>query len=148
MNLLLWLILVSSVNSNPGPDAWRSQQTSRSSRNTRRELSDDDILKALTILLSEAEQDETKERSEKSRPRPREGRQGFEGVLGNCETTGFEVRMREECEEVTEIKCEKVNVTKFRSEIVNKCKTLFDQKCNITYSDIPTQKCLPKQRNK
>ena len=36
--------------------------------------------------------------------RDREGRQeGFQGVLGNCETTGFEVRNREECNEVTEI---------------------------------------------
>ena len=157
MNLLVWLILVASVNSNPAPEARRARQTSRSSRNNRRQLSDDDILKALTILLSEVEEVERpregrgREREQRERnedERERKGRQGFQGVLGNCETTGFEVRMREECNEVTEIKCEFVNVTKFRNTIVNKCQTLFDQKCNVTFNDVPKQKCTPKQRKK
>ena len=157
MNLLVGFILVVSVNSYPAPEARRRpRQSSRPSRNNRRELSDEDILKALTILLSEADGldrrsgvDRQREgRQRETRKRDREGRQGFEGVLGNCETTGFEVMQREECEEVTEIKCEKVNVTRFRNTIVNKCQTLFDQKCNVTYSDIPEQKCLPKQRKR
>jgi hypothetical protein len=151
MNLLVWLILVASVNSNPAPEARRPRQLSRTSR---RELSDEDILKALTALLSEADDrrpvvDRQREGTlRETTKRDREGRQGFEGVLGNCETTGFEVSQREECEEVTEIKCEKVNVTRFRNTIVNKCQTLFDQKCNVTYNDIPKQKCLAKQRKK
>ena len=152
MNLLVWLILVSSVYSDPAPEARRSRQTSRSSRNNRRELSDEDILKALTILLEEAEGDVSNQRREGKQTdggrRERKGRQGFEGVLGQCETTGFEVRTREECNEVNEIKCEKVNVTKFRNTIVEKCQTLFDQKCNVTYNDVPSPKCFPKQRKK
>ena len=160
MNLLVWLILVASVLSNPSAEARRSRQTSRSSRNSRRELSDEDILKALTILLAEAEgvegSSENKDKSEDNRgksagrrQRERQARQnGFEGALGNCETTGFEVRNREECNEVTEIKCETVNITKFRNTIVEKCQTLFDQKCNVTFNDVPKQKCSPKQRNK
>ena len=115
MNLLLWLILVASVSSDPAPEARRSQQASRSSR---RHLSDEDILKALTILLEESEdldrsdrQRGRKGRQNDAKEREREGRQGFEGVLGKCETTGFEVRTREECNEVNEIKCEKVNAS-------------------------------------
>ena len=108
MNLLVWLILVASVNSNPAPEARRPRQSSPSSRNNRRELSDEDILKALTILLSKTDgldrrsgADRQRGRLSETRQRDREGRQGFEGVLGNCETSGFEVRQREECEEVT-----------------------------------------------
>ena len=105
-------------------------------------------MKALTILLSDEDQEERKVRKDEV-SRPREGRQeGFEGVLGECEITGFEVMVREECEKGSEIQCEKVNVTKFRTEIVNKCKTLFDNKCEVTYNDVPTQKCMQKQKNK
>ena len=50
MNLLVWLILVASVNSNPAPEARRPRQASRSSRTNRRELSDEDILKAVLEL--------------------------------------------------------------------------------------------------
>ena len=162
MNLLVWLVLVASVNSTPAPEARRSRQTSRSSRENRRELSDDDILRALTILLGEAEEAEDsnkgrgredikkegREKTKNERIRERAGRQGFQAASGDCETTGFEVRNREECNEVTEIKCEFVNITKFRNTIVERCQTLFDQKCNVTFNDIPKRKCLPKQRNK
>ena len=157
MNLLVWLILVASVMSNPAAEARRSRQTSRSSRNSRRELSDEDILKALSILLAEADDvgssreggEEKRGKSDRRHQRERQARQGgFEGANGNCETTGFEVRNREECNEVTEIRCETVNITKFRNTIVERCQTLFDQKCNVTFNDVPKQKCSPKQRNK
>ena len=151
MNLLLWLvglILVLSVNSSPGPDARRYRQTSRSSRNNRRELSDQELMKALSILLSENDQGD--EESEVAKLRDREGRQGdgFVNPNGNCEVTGFETRVRNECEEVTEVECTPVNVTKTRSEIVNRCKTEIDKICDLTFNDVPTQKCSPKQTNR
>ena len=67
------------------------------------------------------------------------------GGLEQCETTGFETRTREECEEVSETECKPITVTKFRTEIVQKCETKTDsRKCNVTYSGVPRQKCLPK----
>ena len=44
-----------------------------------------------------------------------------------CERTGFESRKDEECQEVKEIQCEEVEVTKFRTEIKSECKTKKDQ---------------------
>ena len=67
------------------------------------------------------------------------------GGLEQCETTGFETRTREECEEVSETECKPITVTKYRTEIVNKCEVKTDsKKCNVTYSGVPRQKCLPK----
>ena len=55
---------------------------------------------------------------------------------------------REECEEVNEIKCEPINITKYNVEIVERCKTLVDETCNVTYIDVPTQECKQKKVNK
>lgn len=67
------------------------------------------------------------------------------GGLEQCETTGFETRTREECEEVSETECKPITITKNRTEIVNKCEVKTDsQKCNVTYNGVPRQKCLPK----
>ena len=67
------------------------------------------------------------------------------GGLEQCETTGFETRTREECEEVSETECKPITITKNRTEIINKCEVKTDsQKCNVTYNGVPRQKCLPK----
>ena len=190
MNFLVWLILVSSVHSSP---QGRRRESSRSpSSRSRKELSDDDILKALSLLVSDAENDRHISRSSR---RGRQGfpsrldvpddaefsdefefkpvdqfdandlrdegfleadRQSFRGVGGRtgsgipfsnqekCEVTGFETRTREECEEAFEIECTPIMVKKIRTEIVEKCETLLDKKCNVTYTGIPKQQCLPK----
>ena len=53
---------------------------------------------------------------------------------------------REECEEVSETKCTPITVTKYRTEIVNKCQTKIDDKtCKVTYNGIPRQECVPKK---
>lgn len=44
-----------------------------------------------------------------------------------CERTGFESRKDEECQEVKEIQCEQVEVTRFRTEIRSECRTKKDQ---------------------
>ena len=126
-----------------------------------RDLSDDDIIEALAILLSEEvnregrqhnsedfERFDLSEEEDRSRLSNQFARQDFEDVLGTCTTTGYEVSTREECEEVNEIKCEPINITKYTVEIVNKCKTLVDQSCNVTYIDVPSQRCQPKPRNR
>ena len=123
----------------------------------RGKLNDKEVIKALSLLLSEKitgkEQKQTKGDilndaliKKESLEELRKGRQ-FGGVP-QCETTGFETTIREECEEVSNIECKKVNVTMVRNEIGNRCKTMFDQKCNVTYKDVPTSKCSPYQRTR
>ena len=68
--------------------------------------------------------------------------------LSSCNITGYETRIRTECEEVEETQCERNNVTKHRQEIVAKCQTLVDQQCNVTYVDVPTQQCQERPRNR
>jgi hypothetical protein len=119
-------------------------------------LSDGDIVDALSRLISdpnegeESSQFDTEMETEMRKEKLREGRQfdGFASANGDCEITGFETNIREECEEVSTIECKKVNVTQFRTEIKPRCKTLFDQKCNVTYNDVPTQRCSPRKRNR
>ena len=82
--------------------------------------------------------------------RAREARQerGFQPALGQCETTGFETRMREECEEITELECKNVNITLYRTELRPRCKTMFDQTCNVTYTEMPANKCSQVKKKK
>ena len=210
MNFLVWLILVSSVHSNP---QGRRRESKRSpSSSTRKELSDEDILKALSILMSETEQDrpksprkgrqefsprdefpprqevpttiflrdevaesedysdefENKEFSDEFEFKPASEfeqkdmkdlldygfvaeteRQSFSGALPfspleKCEVTGFETRTREECEEAFEVECRPIQVKKIRTEIYEKCETMLDKKCNVSYTGVPKQQCSPK----
>ena len=81
----------------------------------RNQLSDDDIIEALAILLSEVDKDDVRIRQGRQRPVDFSfddydydsevesdraslnrgfGRQDFEEVLGKCETTGYEVRYK------------------------------------------------------
>ena len=184
MNFLLWLILVSAVHSSP-QGRRRESNRSPSSRN-RKELSDEDILKALSILLSETDQDKLRSKSSrrgrqefpsrKEVPNEKkftdefeftpasefgqndlrdEGfveadRQSFRGgtpfsSLEKCEVTGFETRTREECEEAFEVECRPIKVKKIRTEIVEKCETLLDKKCDVSFTGVPKQQCSPKK---
>ena len=52
---------------------------------------------------------------------------------------------REECEEVSETQCKPITLTKYRTEIVNKCETKIDDKtCKVTFSGIPRQEVFPR----
>ena len=77
----------------------------------------------------------------------REGRQGSDS-LEECETTGFETMVREECQEASEIECNPVTVTRYKSEIVKRCKTLVDKTCNVTYTNVPKEECEPTEEQK
>ena len=68
--------------------------------------------------------------------------------LEKCELTGYEIKTREECEEVFEIECNNVTVTKNRTEIINRCMNRIDEKCRVTMIEVPKQKCRPKQEQR
>ena len=112
---------------------------------------DDMILKALGKLMEESELRRGKQEFDEeildfrdTSERERIGEQSF-NPLEKCQTTGFETRTREECNEVSEIECKPVMVKKIRTEIVEKCETLLDRKtCNVTYTGVPKQQCTPR----
>ena len=170
MNFLICLILVSSVHLSLSSSLRRRESSRSPSSRNGKELSDDDIIKALSILMSETEQDEPGAKISRQNRQEfgndfedtsnedsfeesdRQSIRGFSRGFGQpfsplekCTTTGFETRNREECEEVTETECRPILVKKFRTEIEEKCETLLDRKtCNVTYTGVPKQKCSPK----
>jgi len=54
------------------------------------------------------------------------------GIKQGCETTGYEERTREICEEVTDRICTPIKVVKYRPEIFTSCNTRIRQDCNTT----------------
>ena len=80
------------------------------------------------------------------RGRPGLGVGGAASNLEECLTNGFETNVREDCVEAVEVECGPVNVTRYRTEIVNRCKTLVDKTCNVTRIDVPHEVCLPTQQ--
>ena len=77
----------------------------------------------------------------------REGKQVNEN-LEECETQGFETRTREECNEVSEIECNPIQVTKYKTEIVQRCKTVTDQICEVLNTYVPKEKCGPSEEER
>ena len=65
-----------------------------------------------------------------------------------CELVGFEFRNATECNEVFEVECGPANVTKYRTELVDKCKTVIDRKCDLRMIEVPQQKCQERLQNK
>jgi hypothetical protein len=62
-------------------------------------------------------------------------RSGLVSSLEECETTGYETRVREECEEVSEIDCTRYkNVTRYKTEIATHCRTVIDKTCHVTWA--------------
>ena len=43
--------------------------------------------------------------------------------MSNCQTTGYETRIRQDCEVVTETVCTNVTVTRYNKEIQQTCTT-------------------------
>ena len=65
------------------------------------------------------------------------------GGFEECTLVGFEFKRGEECEEVKEIDCYPVNVTKFTTELRDKCETIVDRHCELVTVQIPEQVCKP-----
>lgn len=88
-------------------------------------------------LRSGRQLEETEEMVSERLERQRLG--GFE----ECTLVGFEFKRGEECEEVKEIDCYPVNVTKFTTELRDKCETIVDRHCELVTVQIPEQICKP-----
>merc|ERR1712083_287039 len=67
------------------------------------------------------------------------------GIKQGCQTTGYETRQREVCEEVTEKVCTPTTGVKYRKEIYTRCDTRIRQDCNTTIREVPNEVC--KERN-
>ena len=70
--------------------------------------------------------------------------------LGNfeeCTLVGFEFKKGEECNEVSEIECYNVNVTKYNYELRERCETLVDHQCHLVTVETPHQLCQQSVRN-
>ena len=63
--------------------------------------------------------------------------------LDTCEVTGFESRIREECEEVSEIECKPIQVKKIRTEIRQKCEVMLNKTCDVVFNPAPKNQCMP-----
>ena len=141
MFLVLWIIHLCSqlISVTDARGTRRQKQLSLKQEN----VQEDELVEALEFFLSEKEDTDFKTR------KLRRGRQSApDGLAGFqqdeiCEQTGFETRKREECDEVIETECLPIQVTKFRTEIVSKCRTKSDKSCNITMKGVPKQECKP-----
>jgi len=65
-------------------------------------------------------------------------------ALEECETTGFETNVREECDEVTVTECNPIKTLKSMPTIETVCKTVVKDNCTVQYKDIPTEVCKNK----
>ena len=72
----------------------------------------------------------------------------FEENSEDCETVRHETRTREECEEVSELQCGPIQVTKYRKEIDQNCTTKTDQSCEVLYTEVPKEKCETAEEEK
>eukprot|EP00091_Calanus_sinicus_P025113 TRINITY_DN9393_c0_g1_i1.p1 TRINITY_DN9393_c0_g1~~TRINITY_DN9393_c0_g1_i1.p1 ORF type:complete len:191 (+),score=27.21 TRINITY_DN9393_c0_g1_i1:93-665(+) len=67
-------------------------------------------------------------------------------IKQGCETTGYEKRIRELCEEVLETICKPVKEVEYRKEIQTRCDTRIQQKCNTTIRERPREVCNERTR--
>ena len=61
--------------------------------------------------------------------------------LDTCEVTGFETRVREECEDVSEIECRPIQVKKVRTEIRQQCDVKLNKTCDVVFNPAPKDLC-------
>jgi len=67
-------------------------------------------------------------------------------VKQGCETTGYEKRIRELCEEVLEKICKPTKEVEYRKEIQTRCDTRIQQRCNTTTRERPREVCKERSR--
>lgn len=79
-------------------------------------------------------------------PAPRAKRQIPGDIKQGCETTGYEKRIRELCEEVLETICKPIKEVAYRKEIQTRCDTRIQQKCNTTIRERPREVCNERTR--
>ena len=137
MNILLWLTLVYSISleARNRPDD---------------KLSDDDILEALSELISGEDETRIERQVEEFAETFSQSEDQFQpfAPFEKCDLVGYEFRKKEECKEVSEVDCALANVTKTRTELVKKCHTVIEQKCEEIMTEVPQQYCQQRLKNK
>ena len=113
----------------------------------------DQLVRSLSALISQAREDYDYEDFGDRGGDQRQERQLPPGLppgpfvpQEECDTAGFERRQREVCEEVPELECYPVNVTKYVTEIVNKCSDVVDAGCHVVQVEKPRKECLPTEK--
>ena len=133
--LTLWLLAAARATPAPAP-ATGAQLTELGLA--------EELQQELRTILRKSKQvfggDEEEEGGEYSEELARQRQLGLE----QCEVTGFETNTREECEEVSETECRPITLTKYRTEIVNKCEVKTDKECDVTFTGKPSQRCEPR----
>ena len=148
MDLLVWLVLVSALGVEGGRG--RSRGGYRGDKEISEDITDEELLEILSDLILESE-GARKGRSESEFERQVDGFGGTPSGFApseSCVQVGVEFLNKTECKEVFEIECEDVNVTKYRTEIGDKCETIIDKRCDLRMTEVPEQKCNERMRNK
>merc|ERR1712088_1062033 len=103
------------------------------------------LVKSLNALVSQARGDEDFEDFDYAYDFDSEEQESRQGKqlpallpLEECETAGFERRQREECQEVPQLECNMV--------IVTKCKSIVDRECHVVDEQVPKEECVPSQK--
>jgi len=87
-------------------------------------------------------------RSQGSDTSLRTRRQIPKDIKQGCETTGYEKRIRDVCEEVLEKICKPTKEVEYRKEIQTRCDTRIQQKCNTTIRHRPMEVCTERTRTR
>ena len=154
MNVVLWLLIVSAISLEARRGVKREKQK-------RDDLSDEDILEFLSDLILESEgmregkqlddveldYDDIVDVELVGRRQNADQTRGY-SPSSDCILVGFEFLNKTECNEVFEIECAPANVTKFRTELVDKCETVIDQTCNLRMTEVPERKCQERLKQK
>jgi len=69
-----------------------------------------------------------------------------ENIEEGCFTTGYEKRVRELCEEEFEEVCKTVTDVEYKKEIITRCDTRLEQRCNSTTRAVPKEVCVQRNR--
>jgi len=69
-----------------------------------------------------------------------------ESIEEGCQTTGYETRFRELCEEEFEEICKTVTDVEYKKEIITRCDTRLEQRCNSTTRAVPKEVCVQRNR--
>merc|ERR1712106_1062984 len=79
-------------------------------------------------------------------PSLRTKRQIPKDIKQGRETTGYEKRLRELCEEVVDRICKPIKEVEYRKEIQTRCDTRIQQKCNTTIRERPREVCTERTK--
>ena len=98
-----------------------------------------DILEIMSELLSDDVEITDEKTADQTLP--------LEETFERCELVGFEFKKGVECGEVFEVECGPTNITKYRYELVPRCRTRVETKCKIDKVEVPKEHCVTRLKN-